>query len=92
MSKLPGLTAIGSSGPIETLHHALDQTYRRLIEAAKADWNRLFTDPDPNADCVSVKISKDRIAEELAGIPQTRFIPVKQPPSFIVTVRGPWRR
>ena len=38
------------------LRHALDLKYRRLCEAARADWERLFGDNDPADACVSVRV------------------------------------
>jgi hypothetical protein len=38
------------------LRHALDFRYRRLCQAARADWERLFSDNDPADACVSVRV------------------------------------
>jgi len=40
---------------IAGLRHALDLRYRRLREAARADWERLFGPKDPADACVSVR-------------------------------------
>jgi hypothetical protein len=39
------------------LRHALDFRYRRLCEAARADWERLFGSKDPADACVSVRVT-----------------------------------
>ncbi|HXP36005.1 MAG TPA: hypothetical protein VN827_10715 [Chthoniobacterales bacterium] len=39
------------------LRHALDFRYRRLCEAARADWQRLFGGKDPADSCVSVRVA-----------------------------------
>jgi hypothetical protein len=39
------------------LRHALDFRYRRLREAARADWERLFGAKDPADACVSVRVA-----------------------------------
>jgi hypothetical protein len=42
---------------IAGLRHALDSKYRRLCEAARADWERLFGPKDPADACVSVRVA-----------------------------------
>ncbi|MDP9186913.1 MAG: hypothetical protein M3O72_06110 [Verrucomicrobiota bacterium] len=42
------------------LRHALDLKYRRLCQAARADWERLFGRKDPADVCVSVRSSAIR--------------------------------
>jgi len=39
------------------LRHALNFRYRRLCEAARADWERLFGSKDPADACVSVRVN-----------------------------------
>jgi hypothetical protein len=39
------------------LRHALDFRYRRLCEAARRDWERLFGTKDPADACVSVRVT-----------------------------------
>ena len=41
---------------IAGLRHALDTQYRRLIQTARADWERLFGS-DPSDACVTVRVS-----------------------------------
>lgn len=42
---------------IAGFQRALDRNYRRLLEAARADWERLFAGKDPSDACVSVRIN-----------------------------------
>jgi hypothetical protein len=42
---------------VAELRHALDLQYRRLCEAARADWERLFRGKDPADTCVSVRVA-----------------------------------
>src|SRR4051812_36186032 len=76
----------------KSLQQALDQTYRRIREAAKTDWNRLFAGQDPSDEAVTVHISKDQMAQELAGIPRAGFLPVRSKPvnDKIYRYVGPW--
>jgi hypothetical protein len=64
-------------GTIKSLHQALDQAYRQLREAARADWNRLFTDPNQNERVATLRISKDQTPEELAGNLRPGFFPIR---------------
>jgi hypothetical protein len=41
---------------IEGLRHVLDRNYRRLLETARADWERFFAGKDPSDACVSVRV------------------------------------
>lgn len=43
---------------IEGLGHALNRSYRRLLETARADWERLFSGKDPSDACVSVHVTE----------------------------------
>ena len=75
MSKAPGEVRISQCRSIEALQKGLDQTYRRLVETAKADWQLLFAGPDPDDACVRVRISNQAMAEELAGMPCVDLAP-----------------
>jgi len=61
---------------ISELEKALDSKYRGLVDAAKADWKRLFGDGDPSDACVSIHIAGDdtnsRQARLRAGVLRTR--------------------
>ena len=39
------------------LRSALDSKYRRLRQAARADWERLFGSRDPADACISVRVT-----------------------------------
>ena len=39
------------------IRSALDSKYRRLCQAARADWERLFGSKDPADACISVRIT-----------------------------------
>ena len=77
MSKA-GLNEISQSRTVESLQRALDQVYRHFLETAKADWQQLFGGGDPSDSCVSVRISTDEMANELAGIPRAGVVPIKR--------------
>jgi hypothetical protein len=42
---------------VEGLERALDLSYRRLVRAARAEWERRFSRKDPSDACVTVRIS-----------------------------------
>ncbi|MEY2479825.1 MAG: hypothetical protein QOI04_752 [Verrucomicrobiota bacterium] len=42
----------------EGLRHALDKNFRLMLEAARKDWERLFSGKEPSDACVSVNISE----------------------------------
>ena len=42
---------------IAGLRQALDSHYRRMCEAARSDWVRLFGDKDPADACVTVRVT-----------------------------------
>ena len=54
---------------VEGLRHALDKNFRRSLESAKKDWERLFNGNDPSDACVSVRVSK---APEKKALSQPR--------------------
>ena len=87
MSKAPGPSQISHRRTIESLHKALDQLYHNLVEAAKADWEQLFADSDPSDTCVTVRISKEHVADELAGIARAGALPVKRAKSINGKIR-----
>ena len=58
---------------IAGLGQALDPTYRRLCEAARADWERLFGAKDPANACVSVRVAAiQSSAIRGSGFPKSR--------------------
>ena len=59
---------------VEGLRRALDKNFRRLLDSAKKDWERLFNGKDPSDACVSVRISK--APEDKARLqPRAGFLP-----------------
>jgi hypothetical protein len=58
------------------LRHALDVTYRRVVEAARADWERLIGS-DPADACVTVRVS----ADQPAAIRGSGFLKSRRPVS-----------
>jgi hypothetical protein len=63
---------------IARLRHALDNSYRRVREAARREWERHFTDKfDPSDACVTVRIR--RAAEEKRpSLPGAAILRVRQ--------------
>ena len=58
------------------LRPAFDFRYRRLCQAARADWERLFRDKDPADACVSVRIA----AVSSNAIPGSGFLKSRRQP------------
>ena len=42
---------------IEGLQHAIENSYRRLRETARREWESRFTGKDPSDACVSIRVS-----------------------------------
>ena len=57
------------------LRHALDFRYRRLCNAARSDWERLFRAKDPADACVSVRVA----AIPSGAIPGSGFLKSGRP-------------
>jgi hypothetical protein len=56
------------------LRHALDLRYRRLCEAARADWERLFGSKDPADACVTVRVAAEPTAIQTSAIRGSGFL------------------
>jgi hypothetical protein len=56
---------------IAGLRHALDSSYRRFVESARADWERLFGS-DPADACVTVSVAVDERAVRGSGFLKSR--------------------
>lgn len=80
MSKVPSLSEISRCRTIESLQQSLDHTYYQLLQAAKADWHCLFAGQNPSDTAVTVRVSKDEIAQELTGTPCAAFALVRISP------------
>jgi hypothetical protein len=52
---------------IAGLRHALDLRYRRLCDAARSDWERLFGSKDPADACVTVRVAGEAVAIQTRG-------------------------
>src|SRR5712691_9069483 len=62
------------------LRHALDLKYRRLCQAARADWERLFGSKDPADACVSVRVAVEPIAIQSTAIRGSGFLKSRRQP------------
>lgn len=63
---------------IEGLQRAIDRNYRRLLQAARADWERLFAGKDPSDACVSIRVSS-ATAIKAPGLPGSGFLKLRKP-------------
>jgi hypothetical protein len=61
---------------IAGLRHALDVQYRRFVDAARADWERLLGS-DPSDACVTVRVA----ADQPAAIRGSGFLKSRRPVS-----------
>ena len=62
------------------LRHALDLKYRRLCQAARGDWERLFGRKDPADACVSVRVAVEPIAIQSTTIRGSGFLKSRRQP------------
>jgi hypothetical protein len=62
------------------LRHALNLQYRRLCEAARSDWERLFGSKDPADACVSVRVAVEPIAIQSTAIRGSGFLKSRKQP------------
>ena len=60
---------------IEGLQRAIDRNYRRLLDAARADWERLFTGKDPSDACVSVRINSTAVESSASTKLRAGYLP-----------------
>src|SRR2546423_12325415 len=61
------------------LRHALDSRYRRLCEAARSDWERLFPAKDPADACVNVRVASEPIAIQTPATRGSGFLKSRRP-------------
>ncbi len=59
---------------IEELQRAIDRNCRRLLNAARADWERLFCGKEPSDACVSVQIHSGANTTEKRAQPGSAFL------------------
>ena len=64
---------------IAGLRQALDLRYRRLCQAARYDWERLFGDNDPADACVSVRVAVDPTAIQTTATRGSGFLKSRRP-------------
>lgn len=57
---------------LEGLQQSLDKRFRRLIETARTDWERLFAGKHPGDACVSVNIID--IDPRMKSVPGSGFL------------------
>jgi hypothetical protein len=65
--------SVGHATTIEALQKALDRSYHQLVEAAKADWHRLFGDDHQSGAPITIRITPEEVSDELAGMPRAGF-------------------
>ena len=65
---------------IEGLQHALDRKYRQLLQAARADWERLFAGKDASDACGSVRVASEPIATRTSAIRGSGFLKLRRLP------------
>jgi hypothetical protein len=88
MSKEAGIKSlfqreIEKAKVIAGLRHALDVTYRRFVEVARAVWERLIGS-DPADACVTVRVS----ANEPAAIRGSGFLKSRRQPTSKTNAKG----
>ena len=59
---------------IEMLQRAVDRSYRRLREAARADWERLFASKDWSNKRASVRVHPAEGSDKKTGLPGSGFL------------------
>ena len=64
---------------IAGLRHALDLRYRRLCEAARSDWERLFGNNDPANACVTVRVAGEPVAIQSTAVRGSGFLKSRRP-------------
>ena len=52
---------------IEGLQRAIDQNYRRLLEAAKAQWELRFAGKDPRDACARIRVTRIKETQTMPG-------------------------
>ncbi len=60
---------------IEALQHVIDRNCRRLLKAARDDWERLFCGKEPTDECVSVHVHSAAETIEKRAVPGSGFLP-----------------
>jgi len=64
---------------IEGLQRAIDNSYRRLRETARQEWERRFGGKDPSDVCVSVPINAATAETSGKALPLAGYLPKRAP-------------
>ncbi len=64
---------------IEGLRHALDRNYRRVLETARADWERLFGGKDPSDACIGVRVTVGDSEPHTRSVRGSGFLKARKP-------------
>ena len=72
-------TELAKLEAIAGLRQALDSHYRRMCEAARSDWERLFGEKDPADACVSVRVAEETTAVQTAATRGSGFLKSRRP-------------
>ncbi len=72
-------TELAKLEAIAGLRQALDSHYRRMCEAARSDWERLFGGKDPADKCVSVRIAVEPSAIQTTATRGSGFLKSRRP-------------
>jgi hypothetical protein len=68
--------AVGKIELLEGFQRALDRQYRRFVESARADWERLSGGKDPSDACVSIHISA--VVTKARSVPACGFLKTRK--------------
>ena len=81
-------TEVAKLEAIAGLRQALDSHYRRMCEAARSDWERLFGEKDPADACVSVRVSVDPAAVQATATRGSGFLKSRRPSGPKAATKG----
>ena len=72
-------TELAKLEAIAGLRQALDSQYRRMCEAARSDWERLFGGKDQADACVSVRVADETPAVQTTATRGSGFLKSRRP-------------
>ena len=81
-------TELAKLEAIVGLRQALDSHYRRMCEAARSDWERLFGDKDPADACVSVRVADGTTPVQTTATRGSGFLKSRRPPGPKAATKG----
>ena len=64
---------------IEGLQRAIDRNYRRLLQAARADWERLFAVKNPSESRVGIPAHSPKMEIRAKALPGSGFLKLRKP-------------